>query len=211
MGGGIAAEKSVAAHIDNKVYLAENRSKIHYLCENRSELRIFRVLLNKKPQTPYTAGKNYQSLVGFYASDIDKIKLDDKDGGHIYYVFNLDTHIIKFGISRNWKTRIKKHIANFVCYGGAYPERLWIVVSRKPINDLSLGEKLWLYLVKDNPYFAPTGGKEFFLYMKDNLFLLDKNFSSLIELMAGGKGKVILKKLLKSQISFKDDKSINKS
>ena len=163
---------------------------------------------NKNPRTPFTAGKNHQPLIGFYASDIDKIKLDVQKGGHIYYIINLDTNVIKFGISANWKRRLKDHIANFICYSQARSERLWIVVSRKPIIDLKVGEKLWLYLAQNNSNFIPVGGKEFFVYMKDNLFMLDKFFHSLADLMTGGKGEEVLKKLKNPKKSSKSHKSI---
>ncbi len=155
---------------------------------------------DKKPRTPYTMGQSHQPLVGFYASDIDKIKLDGQKGGHIYYIINLDTHVIKFGISQNWKRRLKDHVANFICYAQARPEKLWVVVSRKPLTDLKIGEKLWLYLAQNEESLVPIGGKEFFVYLKDNLFMLDKFFYSLADLMRGGKGKAILKKLQKPAI-----------
>jgi hypothetical protein len=166
---------------------------------------------DKKPRTPYTMGRNYQPLVGFYASDIDKIDLSDKDGGHIYYIINLDTNIIKFGISKSWKKRIKSHISNFISYAWAKPERLWVVVSRRPMTDLRLGEKLWLYLTESNEHLVPIAGKEFFLLTKDNLFYLDIYFNSLADLMSGGKGKKILKKLLKVKFPFKGKKSTENS
>ena len=77
--------------------------------------------LIKKPRTPYTAGRNYQPLVGFYASDINKIKLDNQIGGHIYYIINL----------RNMAEFIKYHkYKNYICEIEIFENIIYLILKK---------------------------------------------------------------------------------
>ncbi len=169
---------------------------------------------------PISAGQGYvpffhkeeSSLyIEFLASQVEKVKINNRETGHLYYVLNLDSHVIKFGFSKNWKSRVKTHISNFISYSQATPERLLVCVSCQELPDVKLGEKFLIYLANDDSDFTSVSGKEFFVYLPDDVVNLRNHFHDLIRFVSGRRSKEFLKRFQKTEKPFKHLKSTNKS
>jgi len=144
----------------------------------------------------------------FFASEINKIKLPNNGHERLYFIINLDSKVIKFGKTNKWKNRLKDHISQFVCYAKAKTDRLYIGVSCKPLLDMALAEKFLIFWTSKDENFKQHAGKEFFIYLPNNLLYLDIYFHGLVNFAAGEGSKEFLSGLRKPLNSPKSHKSI---
>jgi predicted GIY-YIG superfamily endonuclease len=119
-------------------------------------------------------------LFSVNAENLYSTILPKTKGSHLYYILNLKTGVVKFGISNDVRARMVVHVGNFTCYGMAQLNDLIISCSQDSIINAKDAETRLMEKASNYPLFKLIGGKEFFLYAGKDTSALDVFFSDFI-------------------------------
>lgn len=122
----------------------------------------------------------HELLFSINAENLQSTILPKTKGDHLYYIINLSSGIVKFGISNDVRKRMIVHVGNFCCYGGAEKDNLIISCSQDSVINAKDNETRLITTATNHPLFKPSGGREFFSYLGLDTSALDVFFSDFI-------------------------------
>jgi len=122
----------------------------------------------------------HELLFSVNAENLYSTILPKTKGNHFYYILNLKTGVVKFGISNDVRARMVVHVGHFTCYGLAQPSDLIISCSQDSVVNAKDAETFLMGKASNHPLFKLIGSREFFLYVGRDTAALDVFFSDFI-------------------------------